>query len=71
MLKKLDCESLIMLINSIYSYKNKIVTPSKKVSKQDEEIMKVAEHLLNQEFATILGIEPSEVADYILEQVSH
>ena len=43
MLKKLDCESLIMLINSIYSYKNKIVTPSKKVSKQDEEIMKVAE----------------------------
>ncbi|MBQ1786752.1 MAG: CarD family transcriptional regulator [Turicibacter sp.] len=71
MLKKLDCESLIMLINSIYSYKNKIVTPSKKVSKQDEEIMKVAEHLLNQEFATILGIEPSEVTDYILEQVSH
>ena len=33
--------------------------------------MKVAEHLLNQEFATILGIEPSEVTEYILEQVSH
>lgn len=69
MIKKLDCESIITLIKSIYCYKHKLDAPVKKVSKSDEEMMKVAEHLLNEEFAMALGIEPDEVTAYILEQV--
>lgn len=67
MVKKMDCESLITLIKSIYHHKNKEGSATKKINKNDEDIMKLAEHLLNEEFAMILGIEPEEVTDYILE----
>ena len=42
----------------------------KKAYKGDEEIMKTAERLLNEEFAIILNISPDEVNSYIAEKMS-
>lgn len=69
MLNKMDCESLITLIRSIYHHK-KEATTTKKINKNDEDVMKLAKKLLHEEFAMILGIEPEEVNDYILERVA-
>ena len=42
----------------------------KKINKNDEDVMSLAKKLLNEEFSMILGIEPEEVSDYILERVA-
>lgn len=69
MLKTGDCEELITLVKSIYFNKKNKMSVGRKINKNDDEIMKVAENLLNEEFATILDIHPSEVKSYILEHV--
>lgn len=69
MLKTGDCEELITLVKSIYFNKKNKMSVGRKLNKNDDEIMKVAENLLNEEFATILDIDPSEVKSYILEHV--
>lgn len=66
MLKTGQCEELITLIKSIYQYKKEAGI---KVSKNDEEIMQIAEKLLNEEFATILNINPEDVTSYILNNI--
>ncbi|MBE6070491.1 MAG: CarD family transcriptional regulator [Clostridium butyricum] len=70
MLKTGECEELITLIKSIYCNKKNKKLLGKKISKSDDEIMKAAENLLNEEFATILGISPDEVTSYILNHIS-
>lgn len=69
MVNKMDCESLITLIRSIYHHK-KEGSSMKKINKNDEDVMSLAKKLLNEEFSMILGIEPEEVSDYILERVA-
>ena len=68
-LKTGDTENLIKLIRSIYLDKEYKKSIGKKAYKVDEEIMQIAERLLNEEFATILNIEPNEVAQYISSHV--
>lgn len=66
MLKSGKCEDLIKLIfNKRYAK-----STSKKLNKADKDIMKEAERLLNEEFAIILNISPSEVNSYISRQIS-
>ena len=70
MLKSGDCEALIKLVKSIYENKKSNRELGKKSYKGDEEIMKTAERLLNEEFAIILNISPDEVNSYIAEKMS-
>ena len=70
MLKTGDCEELMTLIKSINSNKKSRTSIGKKVNKNDDEILKSAETLLNEEFATILGISPEDVTSYILSHIS-
>lgn len=69
MLKTGKCEELIKLVKSIYLNKKQKKLIGKKTYKNDEEIMKAAEKLLNEEFAVTLGIEPSEVSSYISSHI--
>ena len=69
MVNKMDCESLITLIRSIYHHK-KEGSSMKKINKNDEDVMSLAKKLLNEEFSMILGSDPEEVSAYILERVA-
>lgn len=69
LLKTGKCDDLITLINSISYHKSKMTSTTKKYNKNDDELMKRAENLLNEEFAFVLGIEPDEVNNYIGKQV--
>lgn len=69
MIKSGDCDNLIKIIRTIYfnlEYKKLI---GNKVTKRDENIMQIAANMLNEEFATVLGILPEEVFDYIEKHI--
>lgn len=68
MLKSGQCEDLIKLIKSINFNKEYTKSLGKKTYQSDNDIMKEAERLLNEEFAIILNISPSEVNSYIFSQ---
>lgn len=68
-LKTGDIENLVKLIKSIYLDKEYKKSIGKKVYKIDNEIMQTAQRLLNEEFATILNISPSEVSSYISSHI--
>ena len=61
---------IVKLVKSIYENKKSNRELGKKAYKGDEEIMKTAERLLNEEFAIILNISPDEVNSYIAEKMS-
>lgn len=65
MIKSADCHDLITVIKSIQLHKEKKKSVNKKACKSDEEILKLAEKMLHQEFAAVLGIKPEEVKKYI------
>lgn len=69
LLKTGKCNDLITLINSIYCHKNNVTSTAKKYNKNDDDLMKRAENLLNEEFAFVLGMDPEEVTDYIQSQL--
>ena len=65
-----DSEEWAKLIKTIYLEKQKKSVDGKKLMKADEDIMKIAEKNLYEEFAVALNIQPEEVVSYILEHVS-
>lgn len=68
-LKGGQCEELIKLIKSIDLDKESKKSVGKKSYLVDNDIMKEAERLLNEEFATVLNISPDEVTSYITSQI--
>ena len=68
-LKAGETENLVKLIKSIYLDKEYKKSIGKKNYKIDDDIMDIAERLLNEEFATILNISPNEVTSYILNHI--
>ena len=68
-LKTGDVDNLVKLVRSIYLNKEYKKSIGKKTYKVDQEIMEVAERLLNEELATVLKINPSEVASYISNHI--
>lgn len=66
MLRSGSCKELITLVKSIYS-KRKL--NHKSSYKSDNEIMILAEKLVNEEFSVILKISPEEVKSYILSHI--
>lgn len=63
-----DRVALIKLIKTLYLHQNKQFEKGKKLHVADEKILNIAEKLLHDEFAFVLGIERGLVIDFI---VSH
>lgn len=70
MLKGGQCEDLVKLVRSLYSNKEYIKSINKKSRQADDDIMKEAERLLNEELSIILNISPDEVSSYISNQIA-
>lgn len=69
-LKKGETKDWAKLVKTIYKEKEEKTAIGKKLMKIDEDIMKVAEKNLYEEFAAALNISPEEVLPYIREHVS-
>lgn len=65
-----DCKQWSTLIKSIFLKKEQKKKEGKKITQEDEKLMKSAEKLLNEEIATILHILPDEVPKYIQSNIS-
>jgi CarD family transcriptional regulator len=63
-------EEWVKLIKTIYQMKQEKFRAGKKLQKSDEDIMKIAEKNLYEEFAVVLDISPDEVLSYILDHIS-
>jgi len=68
-IKLYDCAKLIELLLSTYDKKRLCAEQKKKFGAMDERYMKRAEDMLFGEFAVALGIEKSEVQDYITQRI--
>ncbi|EQK41245.1 carD-like/TRCF domain protein [[Clostridium] bifermentans ATCC 638] len=69
MLKSGKCEELIKLIRNIYCNNEKVKSIGKKPHQVDDNVMKEAERLLNEELAIALNISPDEVIPYITNHI--
>lgn len=69
-LKTCDCRELIKIIKELYLRKQSRIAEGKKVTTSDERYLHLAEESLYGELALALGIEKTEVKDYISERVN-
>lgn len=58
-------EDLLLMIGCIYNKKRELLLKGRKLPTTDSNILKNAEKLVEEEFAYVLGIKPSEVGGYI------
>jgi len=65
-----DRRQLLLLIKCLYKHKQFRKAEGKKLWTIDENAMKHAEKLVFEEFATVLGIKPSEVRGFIQNELS-
>lgn len=65
MVKQGNCNDLITILKTIYSYRTLEAFKETRLNKSDDEIFELAEKLLNEEFGFILEINPSDLPDYI------
>lgn len=68
-LKSCNCNEWIKLITTICSKKKEKKVEGKKLATSDDNVMKAAEKLLNEEFSVILNITPEEVPSYIANNI--
>ena len=64
----INCE-MILMIRCIYLQKKKFYEAKKKLSASDDEMLRTAERIVNEEFAYVLGIREDEVGDYIRSKI--
>lgn len=64
-----DCEKLVKVIKSIHLHKTEIAENGKKLHLIDERMLKDAESLLYDEFATVLNIKKEEVLPFIIKSL--
>lgn len=69
-LKSCDCQEWIRIINTVKLRKEERLSQGKKMSACDERYLKQAQDSLFGEFALSLGLEKSEVEDYIEHRLS-
>lgn len=69
-LKSSKSEDWVTLVKTIHLEKEARSVEGKSLTKRDEDIMNMAEKLLNEEFAVALDISPDEVLPYIIEHIS-
>ncbi len=65
-----ESEQWVGLVKAIYIEQQQKASIGKKLNRADEDIMKAAEKVLNEEFAVALNITPDEVVTLISKQVS-
>ena len=64
-LQNYSCEGLLKLIRSTHAKREVMISRGKKLGLVDERYMKRAQDMLHGEFAVALGIERSDVPEYI------
>lgn len=64
-----DRREILTLIRSIYLKKKELASSGKHLAGSDENILKRAEKLINDEFAVALGIESNEVPLFIRNKI--
>ena len=60
-----DCRQLLQLCKTIYKKQTALARRRKAVSATELRSWKTAEEMLHQEFAFVLGMQPSEVKSYL------
>lgn len=69
MLKSGDRAQMVSLIKTLYLHRREKSEAGKKLHLADERVMRDAERLLYEEFGHVLGIRPTDVVDYIRDQL--
>ena len=64
-----DRRELLILIKALYNHKKDRKEEGKKLWTIDENAMKHAEALVDEEFGTVIGIPQEEVVDFIVSEV--
>lgn len=67
--EKGDRKETLRLINTLYLNRQEREAEGKKMYVSDEKVMKEAEKLIYEEFASVLHIKPGEVIEYIVEKI--
>ncbi len=70
-LKSDDYEKIICMIKSLHAQKEKRISGGKRLSSNDEKTMKLAENLMYQEFAMVLGIDKDDVLQFIIDRLEN
>jgi RNA polymerase-interacting CarD/CdnL/TRCF family regulator len=64
-ISKCDRRELMLLVSCIYEKKTELINNGKKLASSDDEALKFAERLIEDEFSFSLGLACSEVGEYI------
>ena len=70
-IKGCDCREIFSLIKTIYERKQTRLAEGKKVTSSDEKYFNMAEDKLYGELAVVLGIEKTQVKEYIKERIEN
>ena len=60
-----DCKKLLQLCKTVYQKQKQLAEKRRSVSTTELRSWKAAEEMLHQEFAFVLGMQPSEVKSYL------
>ncbi len=66
-LRSCDCKKLVGIIKNLYNRKKERMAAGKKNITNDEKYFKMAEDILYEELAISLGMDKSDVKQYIIE----
>lgn len=65
-----DRVALLRMIRSLHKHKDTQTAAGRKFHLCDENFLRDAERLLNAEFSLVLGIDPGQVSQYVLEELN-
>ena len=68
-LKEKEQQEMLLMVSCIYMKKQELLSNGKKMNSTDEEILKEAEHYIEEEFAVALSIPTDEVGIYIQDKL--
>ncbi len=63
-------EQIVLLVRCLYLKKSEKIAQKKRLSTADENILKVAERMINEEFAYALSCPEDKVGDYIRQKLN-
>ena len=64
-LRRCDRRELLGMISSLYQRRRELAASGRKLAGSDENVLRQAERLVNNELTFVLGIEESQVGEYI------
>lgn len=69
-LKSDNIQTMIGMMKSIYDERSKLSASGKHLVASDEKAFTAAEHMINREFAFVLGIKENDVSDFIQRRLA-